>query len=230
MALGHGIRRYLELMGMSSLNCLVCGRDMMSEWSYKGTPEWMQHVVVFMPDDVRIAGKYTGYSAVETGETIWSTYVDREGHERDDGCEGISIIRFSSERFFDKDNEDHGYLNMYMWEERFLHNACCYHDACWKAAGSPDGFRCASLVSHDQGFGGGNALFRSGGFEGLQDEDDEFWAPPDSEETAVMWWAVNSIAHFIYGMSSLARSMAAAEKKRELFRSIDRINEMVKEL
>ena len=54
----------------------------MSEWSYKDTPEWMQHVVVFMPDDVKMVGRYTGYYAVETGETIWSitSFLDLPGH------------------------------------------------------------------------------------------------------------------------------------------------------
>jgi hypothetical protein len=200
---------------------------MMSEWSYKDTPEWMQHVVVFMPDDVKMVGRYTGYYAVETGETIWSKYVDRESHEPEDDTEGISIIRFKDAPF-DEDNDDDGYLAMYWWEVS-VRKACCYHEDCWKAVGSPEGYRGPSIASRDQGFGSAGSLFESNGFEGI-DDDDEFWAPPDPGETAMMWWAVTSVSHFIYNMASWSRSMAAAEKKRELYRAIERVNEMVKAL
>jgi hypothetical protein len=216
-------------MGMSSLNCLVCGRDMMSEWSYKDTPEWMQHVVVFMPDDVKIAGKFTGYSAVETGETIWSKYVDRESHDREDDLEGISIIRLKDRPFVEEHADgDPGYLSMHWWEGSVNHPSC-YHRDCWEAVGSPEGFRGASLRAHDQGFGNSNSLFRTGGFKGI-DDDDEFWGPPDPGETAMKWWAINSVCHFIYNMGSWSRSMAHAEEQVELHQAIDRINEMVKTL
>lgn len=200
---------------------------MMSEWSYKDTPEWMQHVVVFMPDDVKMVGRYTGYYAVETGETIWSKYVDRESHEPEDDLEGISIIYFKDPPF-DEDNEDDGYLAMYWWE-RSIRRPCCYHEDCWKAVGSPEGYRGPSIPSKDQGFGSAGSLFKTNGFKGI-DDDDEFWAPPDPGEVATMWWAVTSVSHFIYNIASWARSMAAAEEKRELYRAIERVNEMVKAL
>jgi hypothetical protein len=213
-------------MGMSSYDCLVCGRDMMSEWSYKGTPEWMTDVVVFMPDDVMIAGKFTGYQAVETEETIWSKYVDRNRHESEDRCEGISIIMPKGIPYDESQDEDHGYMNMWLWEDS-RNTPCCYHRACWEAVGSPMGFHGPSPVSHDQGFGSGNALYKSGGFEGLGDEDDEFWAPP-LPENAMKWWAATAVGHFLYNINSLAGAMAAAEEKRELFRSFAEIDELIK--
>lgn len=214
-------------MGMSSLNCLVCGRDMMSEWSYKDTPEWMQHVVVFMPDDVKIAGKFTGYSAVETGETIWSKYVDRESHDREDDLEGISIISFKDPPF-DEDNKDDGYLVMYGWE-RSIRTASCYHEDCWEAVESPEGYRGPSTRSHDQGFGSGGSLFNTNGFEGI-DDDDEFWRPPDPGANAMKWWAITAVSNFIYNMGQFSRVMAAAEERRELHRAMDRIDAEIRAL
>lgn len=215
-------------MGMSSFNCLVCGRDMMSDLSYKDTPDWMKHVVVFMPDDVMIAGKYSGYQAVETGETIWSRFVDRKRHEKFDRCEGISIIQFKSDMFFDKEkcDADRGYLDMHMWEDGHLHNPCCYHRDCWEAVGSPMGYRASSIRSHDQGFGGNNSLFCSGGFDGI-DDDDEPWAPPDPGDIAMQWWAVNSICHFLYTVNSWAGAVKFANEKRDMWKSIDEMKELL---
>jgi hypothetical protein len=204
---------------------------MMSDLSYKGTPDWMKRVVVFMPDEVKIAGKFTGYLAVETGETIWSKFVDRERHERLDRCEGISIIHMNDEQLFDKEkcDADHGYLSMHMWEGSHLFNPSCYHEACWEAVGSPEGYRGSSINAHDQGFGGGNAVFRTGGFEGCE-EDDEYWAPPDPGEVAMQWWAVNSICHFLYTMNSWGQAVDHAQERRDLHTSMDDILRRVEEL
>jgi len=202
----------------------------MSDLSYEGTPEWMKHVVVFMPDDVMIAGKYTGYFAVETGETIWSKYVDRERSERFDRCEGISIILFKSDIFFSKKEADldHGYLSMYMWRDSHLYNPCCYHRACWEAVGSPQGYRCGSLNSPDQGFGSA-ARLHGVADSPLSDEDHDDGPIIELPSNMMGLWAVNSICQFIYTMGSWARSMAHAQKQRDLFRSLDRIEKMIDE-
>jgi len=202
----------------------------MSDLSYKGTPDWMKHVVVFMPDEVKIAGKYTGYLAVETEETIWSKFVDRERHEKFDRCEGISIIHMNGEQLFDKEkcDADHGYLSMYMWQEGHLLNPSCYHEACWTAVGEPQGYHGPSIRSQDQGFGGNNSLFCSGGFDGIGD-DDEPWAPP-SKEAAMEWWAVNSINHFVYMMNSWVWAMDHAQENRDLHKSMDDILRRVEAL
>jgi len=203
---------------------------MMSDLSYEGTPEWMKHVVVFMPDDVMIAGKYTGYYAVETGETIWSKFVDRERHERLDRCEGISMLNFSSEAFFDKKaaDADHGYLCMYMWMEHHVYSPCYYHKVCWEAVGSPVGYRAPSITSQNQGFGSAARLH---GVENYGDYDEDRADGPIVELPSDMigLWAVNSICHFIYTMGSWARAMENAENKRDLFRSMDEILKMVEE-
>jgi hypothetical protein len=203
---------------------------MMSDLSYKDTPDWMKHVVVFMPDEVKIAGKFTGYLAVETGETIWSQFVDRERHERLDRCEGISIINFKTDMFFNKEecDADHGYLSMCMWKDSHLGTPSCYHRACWEAVGEPAGYRGPSIRAHDQGFGGCNSLHCSGGFNGI-DDDDEPWAPP-SKEAAMKWWAVNSINHFIYTMHSWANAMDHAQERRDLHTSMDDILRRVEAL
>lgn len=205
----------------------------MSDVSYKGTPEWMKHVVVFMPDDVMIAGKYTGYQSVETGETIWSRFVDRERHERQDRCEGISIIYIHSDQFYSKEecDADHGYFSMQMWRDGYLWNPCCYHRDCWEAVGKPMGFRGASLRSQDQGFGQMAKLYAPSNYDNPYDDDLDdgpYIDPPTPGPEAMQLWAVNSICHFFILVSSWARACEHAEEQRDLWRRIGEMEELVK--
>jgi hypothetical protein len=95
-------------MGCSSYNCLVCGRDLMSRWSSDGTPEWMRHVVAYMPDGLELIGEYNAYQAVETGETLISEAIHPRWIDRRDDWTGISPLFFEEE--FDKEaaDADHG--------------------------------------------------------------------------------------------------------------------------
>ena len=204
----------------------------MSDLSYEGTPDWMKHVTVFMPDDVMMTGNYTGYMAVETGETLWSRFVDRERHERFDRCEGISIIYMTGEQFFDKEkcDADRGYLTMHMWEDGHLRAPSCYHTSCWKAVGSPVGYRGPSIHSQDQGFGSAAKMYGVENY-GCYDEDrDEgpYITEPTPGPEAIMLWAVNSVCHFFYTLHSWAMAIDHAEKQRDMWKRLEEMDELLK--
>ena len=209
---------------------------MMSDCSYEGTPDWMKHVVVFMPDDVKISGKYTGYLAVETGETIWSRFVDRERHERQDRCEGISIIYIPGDQFFDNEkcDADHGYLTMHMWEDGHLYIPSCYHLACWEAVGRPEGYRGPSIHSQDQGFGSMAKLYAPSNYGNWDDDPDgegdgPYIGPPTPGPEAMMLWAVNSICHFFYTLNSWSLAMDHAQKQRDMWASFEECKKLMAE-
>jgi hypothetical protein len=176
-----------------------------------------------------IAGKYTGYQAVETGETIWSKYA-RKRKYRHDNTEGISIILIDGEQFFDSDacDADRGYLSMHMWEDNYLRAPSCYHKACWEAVGKPMGFRGASFRSQDQGFGGNNSLNRTGGFDGAQ-YGDVYLTPPKPKK-AMELWAIHSIFRFLILVDSWARACEHAEEQRDMWRRFDEAEKRMREL
>ncbi len=219
-------------MGYFSYNCQVCGRDLMSEWSRPAIPDWMTDVVVFMPDDIKLAGEYTGFGAVKTGETIWSSFVRRRHEERHLDA-GTSLIMINGLKFFNKDDEDRGYLTMHTWRDLFLYNPCCYHRACWEAVGSPEGYRAPSLTSRGQGSGTAARLY---GVANLDDPDlEDFDEGPiigrlTPGPEAIGLWAANAVVHFLYTLSAWAAFSQRAEEQRELWRGFDRTKTLFEEI
>ncbi len=194
----------------------------MSPSSCDGTPDWMKDVVVFMPDDIKIVGEYTGFGAVKTGETVWSSFVRRRHEDRHLDA-GTSVIMFDHGKFFDKKkaDEDHGYLSMNMWQSHYVLNPCCYHRACWEAVGSPEGYRAPSLTSITQGSGTAARLY---GVANLDDPDrwDDDEGPiigrPTPGPEAIGLWAANSVVHFFYTLSAWISHTERAEEQRDMWR------------
>jgi len=208
-------------MGMQSWDCMVCGRDMMSDpketHCYDKTPVWMRDVVVFMPCGLKLEGEYTGYSAVKTGETKISPFVYKRWLDRDNDLEGVSPIYMGAPLDEKGSDGDRGYWIEHQWRDFYLWNPCCYHRACWEAVGSPEGYNGPSFISQDQGFGGNGTVNRTNGFTDYE-EGDTPCVPPQPGPEAIQLWAVNSVSHFIYMVSQWASYMTRAEEERDMWR------------
>lgn len=210
-------------MGYSSYNCLVCGRDMMSEDSHD-TPEWMMQVVVYMPDGLEFIGRYTGFQSVETGETFFSKAIGQRTIDRTDDWSGLSPILFESKFDGDAADADDGYMSIHMWLYHYIYNPCCYHRSCWEAVGKPRGYRAPSLPSIEQGSGSGARMF--GPASTVKDEDGYYdddrdegpvIAEPKPGPEAIYLWAVNSICYFFFQIRALAFAHAHAQEQRDMW-------------
>lgn len=216
-------------MGHSSKACLVCGRDMLSRWSDEMAPEWMRQVVVFMPDGLKLTGRYDGYMSVETGETFFSKSVSEKWINKKDDWSGISPIFFRE--VFDKEacDADRGYLTLHMWRDQYIYSPSCYHRSCWEAVGSPEGYRAPSLHSIDQGSGSGAWVYgptsSTAGIEYEEDMGNRDIGPlitePKPGPEAIHLWAVNSICYFFYMVYAWANAQAAAQDRRDMWKRMD---------
>jgi hypothetical protein len=113
-----------------------------------------------------------------------------------------------------------------MYRNHFLYNPCCYHRSCWEAVGKPRGYRAPSLVSEFQGSGCASYVF---GLDEDENEDPGTRVPePSPGPEAMHLWAVNSVCYFIYQMGAWARAEAHAQKEREMWELIDKIEELAK--
>lgn len=195
---------------------------------YKHTPAWMRDVVVFMPCGLKLEGEYTGFGCVATGETKFSPFVGERLFKRHSKeLKGNSPILMETPWDKEASSEDRGYMATHQWLDHYVYQPCCYHKRCWEAVDSPDGYRGPSTISTDQGFGSDGSLFQTNGFEGWE-EDDVPWASPNPN-VAMEWWAVNSIAHFLYMVRGWTRSMAWGEEQRQLYISLEEIERKLKE-
>jgi hypothetical protein len=195
---------------------------------YKHTPAWMRDVVVFMPCGLKLEGEYTGYGCVTTGETKISPFVSERWFKRNSKeLKGRSPILMQAPFDGDAADADRGYMGVHQWLDSYVYQPCCYHWDCWEEVGAPEGYRGPSVYSTDQGFGSDGSLFQTNGFNGWE-EDDVAWSPPNPD-VAMTWWAVNSISQFLYMVSAWSRSMEWADKQRQMWKSLEDIEEKLKE-
>lgn len=195
-------------MGMSSYDCLVCGRALMSDYSIDPVPEWMKYVMVFMPDDTKIAGKYNGYLGVKTKKPIISEYSFHFHAEKASiDKEPWSPIFVIADQFYENSEGKISVggidsLREVLWYSAYACGPSCYHMSCWYAVGAPEGYRGPSKSSQDQGFGASAFVFPES-----EDPDYMDLHAPDTQralsyEESQMLWAVNAITEFIYKINS----------------------------